>query len=403
MSVDTLTETVSNITIGSANIKSKATGSSEKSIPIIDLGKAKDPSTKPEFLKELKHALFNVGFFYISKPLPGSKAFDTIKQQSLNFFEIPLEEKLKIDMTNSKHFLGYSPVGDEVTAFNVDWREQVEFATELPEPVINNDDELYKNIEGPNLWPSEKYLPNFKQDVTEYINELSKLSRFLLGLIEEALGLKKGELESFFKTVQQAKLKIIKYPDLESIQEKVSQVENELKTTNVNSEKNQGVGEHRDNDFFTLIFQASNHTSLQVKDFNGDWINVPPIQDTLVFAVGLTLEFLTQKAAIATVHRVLTPKQGEGDRLSISFFQTINIESKKVSLDISKETLELVKTRDLTRIPNKIGFQFQVDDEKPVGYSVFLNRIKSHPKVGAKFYPKVLEFINEELKKSQKV
>ncbi len=380
-----------------------SSGESPSSIPTLDLNKATNPETKSEFLNELRNALFNFGFFYIKNPPFDVEKFKNIKEESLKFFEIPLEEKKKVAMVNSKHFLGYNGLGDEITAANVDWREQVEFATELPEPDIKNDDELYKNIEGPNLWPSGDFLPEFKPIVTDYIDELSKLSRQFTHWIEDALGLEYGALEAFFKEVQQAKLKIIKYPDLANLNDQVEAVEKEFANTQYKTKLNQGVGEHRDNDFLTFIYQASHHTSLQVKDFNGEWINVPPVGNTLVFAVGLTLEFITQGVCVSTVHRVLTPTPGEGDRLSISFFQTINIESKKTSIEVDQKAKDLVKLRDTKRTKNKIGFQFQVDETKPVGYSVFLNRVKSHPKVGERHYPKVLKYIQEEVAKASDI
>lgn len=376
--------------------------STKKTLPIVDYSLSKDPATKPQFLEELRSALFHHGFFYLSNVLD-TQVFEDIKKQSLLFFDIPLEEKKKVAMVNSKHFLGYNGLGDEITARNVDWREQVEFATELPEPIVESEDELYKNLEGPNLWPSERYLPEFQPVVSGYIDTLSILARELVGQIEGAIGAERGSLEKFFKEVQQAKLKIIKYPDLQNIEEDVKLVENEFNGTEFKTGKTQGVGEHRDNDFLTLIFQASPHKSLQVKDYDGNWTDVPPIDNTLVFATGMTLEFITQGICVSTVHRVLTPVPGEGDRLSVSFFQSINIESKKESLNISDEAKRLVKQRDAKRTVNKIGFQFQNEEGKPVGYSVFLNRLKSHPKVAEKFYPKLHAWVQEQVSHSTNV
>lgn len=389
-----MTDTFSNLSINKVQVSE---------IPTLDLSKAYNPLLKEEFLDELRNASFNFGFFYLKNPPFDVSKFDNIKRESLEFFKIPLEEKKKVSMVNSKHFLGYNGLGDEITASNVDWREQVEFATELPEPKIDNEEDIWKNIEGPNLWPNKELLPNFQPAISNYIDELSKLSRFLTNTIEEALGLQHGSLEAFFKEKQQAKLKIIKYPDLSNISDKVKEVQKEFSDTSFKTKLDQGVGEHRDNDFLTLIYQASHHNSLQVKDFNGNWIDVPPIKETLVFAVGLTLEFLTQGICVATVHRVLTPKIGEGDRLSISFFQTINIESRKTALVVNEVAKQLVLKRDSTRVKNKIGFQFQVDSSRPVGYSVFLNRIKSHPKVGAKYYPKLLDFVEKEIAKAKDI
>lgn len=45
-------------------------------------------------------------------------------QKSIEFFELPLEQKLEIEMVNSKHFLGYARLGTEITAQKPDFREQ---------------------------------------------------------------------------------------------------------------------------------------------------------------------------------------------------------------------------------------------------------------------------------------
>jgi isopenicillin N synthase-like dioxygenase len=81
-------------------------------IPLLDFSKYKpnepnSDSTK-EFLKELYHAMSEVGFFYIKNhgvPLELQKrSFDAIK----SFFKLPIEEKLEIELKNSPHFRGYS-------------------------------------------------------------------------------------------------------------------------------------------------------------------------------------------------------------------------------------------------------------------------------------------------------
>jgi isopenicillin N synthase-like dioxygenase len=81
-------------------------------IPVLDLSKYQpnQPDSIPskEFLKELYDAMTEVGFFYVKNhgvPLElQKKSFDTIK----TFFELPVEEKLEIELKNSPHFRGYS-------------------------------------------------------------------------------------------------------------------------------------------------------------------------------------------------------------------------------------------------------------------------------------------------------
>jgi isopenicillin N synthase-like dioxygenase len=52
-------------------------------------------------------------------------------KKGIELFELPLEEKLKIEMANSKHFLGYARLGAEITAMKPDYREQFDVSTKV--------------------------------------------------------------------------------------------------------------------------------------------------------------------------------------------------------------------------------------------------------------------------------
>lgn len=369
-------------------------------VPILDISAALDKERRPQLLKDLKRALFDIGFFYVKNP-PSKKIpsiFHDLKEESWNFFNLPKEKKSEISMENSKHFLGYNDVGDELTAKHIDWREQVEFGTELPEPVINSDDELWKNIEGPNLWPDKQLVPNFRSTIEDYMSELETLSKILIDLIKESLNLPEAVFDKYFKEKQQCKMKIIRYPDLLKLKNDLEGIRSHLLQSLIDLK--QGVGEHRDNDFLTIIYQATNHTSLQVQTFEGEWVNVPPIKDTFVVNVGQTLEYITNGVCVATVHRVLTPIPGEGDRLSIAFFQTVDVSSYKSKIEIPEEIQKEADIRDSRLTKEDISFQFPQANAKPLGYSIFLNRIKSHPKVGAKWYPDTLKYVQKQLEKA---
>ncbi len=63
------------------------------SIPILDLSKAKDPATKPQFLDELRHALLEVGFLYLNNVgIPEELTLKVIKE-GIAFFDLPMKEK----------------------------------------------------------------------------------------------------------------------------------------------------------------------------------------------------------------------------------------------------------------------------------------------------------------------
>lgn len=80
-------------------------------IPTLDLSLARDPQTKLAFLQQLQDALLNVGFLYIKNTGIDQNLYDTVCDEGIRFFDLPDEEKLRVEMKNVNSFLGYSRVG----------------------------------------------------------------------------------------------------------------------------------------------------------------------------------------------------------------------------------------------------------------------------------------------------
>lgn len=80
-------------------------------LPVLPLSQALNPATKPQFLSDLRSALLNVGFLYLSETgLPAELVREVIAE-CVGFFEnLPEGEKEKIEMKNEKSFLGWSRV-----------------------------------------------------------------------------------------------------------------------------------------------------------------------------------------------------------------------------------------------------------------------------------------------------
>ena len=83
-----------------------------------------------QHVMELRHAAHEVGFFYLSGHGAPLALADEILALSREFFALPLEEKLAVDMANSPHFRGYTRVGSERTGGRADWREQLDIGLE---------------------------------------------------------------------------------------------------------------------------------------------------------------------------------------------------------------------------------------------------------------------------------
>jgi isopenicillin N synthase-like dioxygenase len=106
---------------------SQATGFS--SVPILDFSFVADPARKPEFVAQLRLALINVGFLYLSNTPVPQEDIDAVIAYIPRLFALAPEAKERIGMVNSEHFLGYSRLGSELTRGETDLREQFDFAT----------------------------------------------------------------------------------------------------------------------------------------------------------------------------------------------------------------------------------------------------------------------------------
>lgn len=82
-----------------------------------------------------------------------------------------------------------------------------------------------------------------------------------------------------------------------------------------------GLGAHTDLQCFTLLWQ-DNVGGLQVLTMDGQWIKVPPVQDTIIVNIGDFLMRLSNDRFKSTVHRVFN--FAPEDRYSMPFFFGFN-------------------------------------------------------------------------------
>lgn len=304
--------------------------------------------------------------------------------------------RLKIEMKNAPSFLGYSRLSAEITAGEIDHREQIDLSTEHPIPAPGSP--LYYNLLAPNQWPAEDSLPGFRKTYTEYIDRMGKISISFTSLIAEAIELPKDAFNKYFDKDQQHKLKIVKYPDLGELGKD-------------GESQGQGVGPHKDSMLSSYLLQATNHKGLQVQNIKGKWIDCPPIPGTLVVAIGQGLEALTQGVCVSTTHRVLSPLAGSGARFSIPFFQGVKLDADfddletvgvgNVPEEVKEQRKKVIETQG-GRIDD-VEFTFRAGGvAKTLGEATLRNRVKSHPDVGERWYPDILQGIREEQAKAKK-
>ncbi|KAK5109949.1 hypothetical protein LTR62_006438 [Meristemomyces frigidus] len=343
-------------------------------IPILDLSEARAASTKPAFLHQLRDALLKVGFLYIKNTGIKEELFDRVCDQGIRFFDLSDEEKMRIEMKNQPSFLGYSKLGNEITAQKADWREQLDLST--PHPVREPSDPLYHNLLAPNQWPSSGEMLDFRPAFEDYMRQMSDVSLFFTSLIAEAIGLPATAFDRFFDANQQHKLKVVKYPD------------NGLGV-------GQGVGPHKDSMLTSYLLQATPHRGLQAQNTSGEWIDCPPLRGTLVVAIGQGLEALTGGVCASTTHRVLSPASGAGARFSIPFFQGVSYDAQFEAMDVPAHVRALREDvlKSAGGRQDEVEFTFVKGRWRHLGEATLMNRIKSHPDVGERWYPELLEQI----------
>lgn len=294
-------------------------------------------------------------------------------------------------MKNAPSFLGYSQLSAEITAGQVDHREQIDLSTEHPTPAP--DAPISHNLLAPNQWPSEASCPGFRETYTEYMSLMGRISIAFTSLIAEAICLPADAFEKYFDEDQQHKLKIVKYPDCGEL----------------GGKGGQGVGPHKDSMLTSYLLQATDHRGLQVQNVKGEWIDCPPIKGTLVVAIGQGMEALTQGVCVSTTHRVLSPQAGSGARFSIPFFQGVKLDAEFDDLETVGVGVVPEEVREQRRKiveanggrVDDVEFTFRKGGvAKTLGEATLRNRVKSHPDVGERWYPDILRQIREEQAKA---
>ncbi|POS77387.1 hypothetical protein DHEL01_v204213 [Diaporthe helianthi] len=379
-----------------------------KSIPVLDLALADDPATKPAFLRDLRAALIEVGFLYIKNVGISDEMFDKVISLGRAFFDIPMEEKLKIEMKNAPSFLGYSRLSAEITAGKTDHREQIDLSTEHPTPV-EPDAPRHHNLLAPNQWPSEAALPGFRATYEGYMRLMARVSVRFTSLVAEAVGLAPDAFDRYVGDPgQQHKLKVVRYPDAGELGLDVggSEDDDDDDYDDDDDDARQGVGPHKDSMLTSYLLQASHHAGLQAQNTRGEWIDCPPIPGTLVVAIGQGMEALTRGVCTSTTHRVLSPRRGEGPRFSVPFFQGVAADTTfedleavgvgEVPAEVRRLREEVLEANGGRRLDD-VEFTFRGGGvARTLGEATLRNRVKSHPDVGERFYPDILAQIREE-------
>ncbi|KAG0283354.1 hypothetical protein BGZ96_012275 [Linnemannia gamsii] len=273
-------------------------------VKVLSLRDYLTPETRTQFLQEMRQSLMTIGTFYIKDHGVATELTTGAMRTVRDYFSLPLEEKKKMMIGNSRHFRGYKLIGEELTNNQVDHREQLQFAPEQAplDGFTPSVSPSYHGLQGPNQWPATTLtaVPEFQSTILSFMTELETLSQNLMEAIALSLGLEASYFRTMFGQTPYYRLKCAKYPS-------------------VNKAATIGCGAHKDTGFLTVLLQDM-VGGLQGQDpKTGEWMDTRPIPDTFIVTMGEAIERMTGGLYHATVHRVLNNTSGQ-DRYSIPFF-----------------------------------------------------------------------------------
>ena len=219
------------------------------------------------------------------------------------FFDQPLNEKMKIHVNNSPAIKGYEALLetrlDEST--RGDCKEALATSTDPDDPIYECPEDFDKSFYKArpiNQWPEVP--SDYKAVHDEYRAAVLKISKQFLRICALALVLEENYFDHMTR-FPMAGLRALHYPP----QPRADDV---------------GIGAHNDYTWFTLLWQITPAPALQVLNKNGEWVSAPPIPGALTVNVGDMLERATNDEFVSTVHRVIN-KTGE-ERYSLAYFFT---------------------------------------------------------------------------------
>ena len=272
-------------------------------IPVIDIGDylTGRPGALQATARQVHDALTTVGFFVLTGhdvPVP---LIERTFAEARRFHAMPMAKKLALKL--NEHNNGYMVMGRyavRTSDLNNNDKGDLNEAFFIKRERPANDPLLLsgRRFVGPNLWPDETDLPDFRAHVIEYVDTMDRFARRFLAAVAVALDLPPDWFDTAFED-SQFSFRLSHYPP-------------------VAAEPNQfGIAPHTDSNFMTFLAQTE-VPGLQVRMPGGDWLDVPYIPGSFAVNSGDMLRRWSNARFKSTPHRALPPVGQE--RYAIPFF-----------------------------------------------------------------------------------
>jgi len=166
----------------------------------------------------------------------------------------------------------------------------------------------------PSPLPDEDRLTGWREAAAAYYRAMERVSEALMRSLARGLGLQSDYFDDSFRHGLST-LRLIRYPRRDTAE--LATVRDPSVWVEFQGERRYLVGApHTDSGFVTLLAQDG-VAGLQARSRTGEWVDVPPLEGTLVVNFGQVLEQWSAGRIRATEHRVLG---ADRERFSIPFF-----------------------------------------------------------------------------------
>lgn len=264
------------------------------SVPVIDL-----TASKASVVEQVGAACERIGFFAITNHGVPAEVIEGVWWAARAFFDRPEAEKLALALGDREGLMAnlpqYYPFQEEALAAGLgvktpgDLKESIGFGP--------ND--------GGRPWPAEP--AELRPAMERYFTAMLGLGGQLRRVLVEALGHPGDELDHLFPPDGGASyLRAINYPEQEDV-----------------LPLQMRAGAHTDYGCLTILRSQDSAGGLQVKDRDGEWIDVQGLDDSFVINIADAMSVWSNDRFVSTLHRVVTPPDAlvaGSRRQSIAFF-----------------------------------------------------------------------------------
>jgi isopenicillin N synthase-like dioxygenase len=261
-------------------------------IPVVDVGPLLGGGKADATVEAIARACEDVGFMYVRNHKVPPSVRNRLVEEAKRFFALPAADKMSVAVEASPQFRGYLPL--EYTGNEGEKGKNLQEGFIIMHERPRDDFQMH----GPNQWPQA--MPSLRPAMQDYFSAMETLALPLMQGFAMALGLQRDHFIESHR-YPMSTLKLNHYPPQEVMSE-----------TEI-----MGVGGHCDGGSFTILWQDS-LGGLEVLNKSGDWVGVPPIEDTFVINIANLLQLWTNGRFSSTEHRVIN-RYGK-DRYSIAFF-----------------------------------------------------------------------------------